>query len=207
MSEGLLHVWEAELRDKWFNRASRELSVPLTAARGMATSAHPDSCTRAQCAGAGIQVRRQSGNAFERERYTRRGDLCRERRVAGARWARVCYGAICCTASMWSSSGTMPATPTRLARLEPAAYIMLTVYTRRVQLMAASGCCFETIGRTGAVLARRSSVLCADTLPVQWRAAIRARRAAVALACTGPRTARTAAAHMGSRVALCARDV
>ena len=29
---GLLHVWEAERRDRWFGRASRELSVPLTVA-------------------------------------------------------------------------------------------------------------------------------------------------------------------------------
>ena len=67
---GLLHVWEAERRDRWFGRASRELGVPLTVACGIATSAHPDSCSRALCAGAGIQVRRQSEQAFERERYT-----------------------------------------------------------------------------------------------------------------------------------------
>ena len=77
---GLLHVWEAELRDRWFSRASRELSVPLTAARGIATSAHPDSCTRALCAGAGIQVRRQTGNALERERYTELREGCRKSR-------------------------------------------------------------------------------------------------------------------------------
>ena len=57
---GLLHVWEAERRDRWFGRASRELDVPLTVACGLAMTAHPDSCTRAPCAGAGIQVRRQS---------------------------------------------------------------------------------------------------------------------------------------------------
>ena len=125
----------------------------------------------------------------------------------GVQQQKASCGANRCTASMWSSSGTMPATPTRLARLDPAAYTMFTVYARRVQLTAASGCCFETIGRIGAALARRSSVLCIDTLSVQWRAARRARRAAVALGFTEPRTARAAAAHMGSRVALCARDV
>ena len=67
----MLHVWEAELHDRWFSRASRELGVPLTAARGIATSAHPDSCTRALCAGAGIQVRRQTEQALECERYIR----------------------------------------------------------------------------------------------------------------------------------------
>ena len=67
---GLLHVWEAERRDRRFGRASRELGVPLTAARGIAMTAHPDSCTRALCAGAGIQTRRPSDEAFERERYT-----------------------------------------------------------------------------------------------------------------------------------------
>ena len=82
---GLLHVWEAELRDKWFNRASRELSVPLTAARGMATSAHPDSCTRALCAGAGIQVRRQTEQALQRERYIRFAEPLPGAGVAGAR--------------------------------------------------------------------------------------------------------------------------
>ena len=103
----------------------------------------------------------------------------------GVQQQKASCGANRCTASMWSSSGTMPATPTRLARLDPAAYTMFTVYARRAQLTAASGCCFETIGRIGAALARRSSVLCIDTLSVQWRAARRARRAAVALACTG----------------------
>ena len=81
----MLHVWEAELRDRWFSRASRELGVPLTAARGIATSAHPDSCTRALCAGAGIQVRRQTGNAFERERYIRFAEPLPGAGVAGAR--------------------------------------------------------------------------------------------------------------------------
>ena len=125
----------------------------------------------------------------------------------GVQQQKASCGANRCTASMRSSSGTMSATPTRLARLDPAAHTMFTVYARRAQLTAASGCCFETIGRIGAALARRSSVLCIDTLSVQWRAARRARRAAVALGFTEPRTARAAAAHMGSRVALCARDV
>ena len=108
----------------------------------------------------------------------------------GVQQQKASCGANRCTASMWSSSGTMPATPTRLARLDPAAYIMFTVCARRVPLTTASGCCFETIGRIGAALARRCSVLCIDTLYVQWRAARRARRAAVALGFTEPRTAR-----------------
>jgi hypothetical protein len=82
---GLLHVWEAELHDRWFSRASRELGVPLTAARGIATSAHPDSCTRALCAGAGIQVRRQTGNALERGRYTGFANRLPGAGMAGAR--------------------------------------------------------------------------------------------------------------------------
>ena len=120
----------------------------------------------------------------------------------GVQQQKASCGANRCTASMRSSSGsgTMSATPTRLARLDPAAHTMFTVYARRAQLTAASGCCFETIGRIGAALARRSSVLCIDTLSVQWRAARRARKAAVALGFTEPRTARAAAAHMGSRV-------
>ena len=68
---GLLHVWEAERRDRRFGRASRELDVPLTVACGMVMTAHPDSCTRALCAGAGIQVRRQTEQALECERYIR----------------------------------------------------------------------------------------------------------------------------------------
>ena len=82
---GMLHVWEAERRDRWFGRASRELGVPLTAARGIATSAHPDSCTRALCAGAGIQVRRQTGNALERGRYTGFANRLPGAGMAGAR--------------------------------------------------------------------------------------------------------------------------
>ena len=84
-ASGLLHVWEAELHDRWFSRASRELGVPLTAARGIATSAHPDSCTRALCAGAGIQVRRQTGNALERGRYTGFANRLPGAGMAGAR--------------------------------------------------------------------------------------------------------------------------
>ena len=83
--QGLLHVWEAELHDRWFSRASRELGVPLTAARGIAMTAHPDSCTRALCAGAGIQVRRQTGNALERGRYTGFANRLPGAGMAGAR--------------------------------------------------------------------------------------------------------------------------
>ena len=103
----------------------------------------------------------------------------------GVQQQKASCGANRCMASMWSSSGTMPATPTRLARLDLAAHIMLTVYARRVQWTTASSCCFAAFGRIGAADARRSSVPCACTLPAQWRAARRARRAAVALACTG----------------------
>ena len=71
LMSGLLHVWEAERRNRRFGRASRELDVPLTVvdtvACGMVMTAHPDSCTRALCAGAGIQVRRQSEQTLERE--------------------------------------------------------------------------------------------------------------------------------------------
>ena len=82
---GLLHVWEAERRDRRFGRASRELDVPLTVACGMVMTAHPDSCTRALCAGAGIQVRRQTGKALERERYTRFANRLPGADMAGAR--------------------------------------------------------------------------------------------------------------------------
>ena len=83
----MLHVWEAERRAdlRWFGRASREPGVPLTVACGIAMTAHPDSCTRALCAGAGIQVRRQTGNAFERERYIRFAEPLPGAGVAGAR--------------------------------------------------------------------------------------------------------------------------
>ena len=80
-----MHVWEAERRDRRFGRASRELSVPLTVACGIAMTAHPDSCTRALCAGAGIQVRRQTGKALERERYTRFANRLPGAGMAGAR--------------------------------------------------------------------------------------------------------------------------
>ena len=82
---GLLHVWEAERRDRRFGRASRELDVPLTVACGMVMTAHPDSCTRALCAGAGIQVRRQTGNALERGRYTGFANRLPGAGMAGAR--------------------------------------------------------------------------------------------------------------------------
>ena len=82
---GLLHVWEAERRDRRFGRASRELDVPRTVACGMVMTAHPDSCTRALCAGAGIQVRRQTGKALERERYTRFANRLPGAGMAGAR--------------------------------------------------------------------------------------------------------------------------
>ena len=85
MTRGLLHVWEAERRDRRFGRASRALDVPLTVACGMVMTAHPDSCTRALCAGAGIQVRRQTEQALERERYTRFAGPLQGAGVAGAR--------------------------------------------------------------------------------------------------------------------------
>ena len=84
-ASGLLHVWEAERRDRRFGRASRELDVPLTVACGMVMTAHPDSCTRALCAGAGIQVRRQSGKALERERYIGFANRLPGAGMAGAR--------------------------------------------------------------------------------------------------------------------------
>ena len=85
MIDGLLHVWEAERRDKWFSRASRELDVALTVACGIAMTAHPDSCTRALCAGARIQVRRQTGKALERERYIGFANRLPGAGMAGAR--------------------------------------------------------------------------------------------------------------------------
>ena len=51
MIQGVLHVWEAERRDRWFGRASRELSVPLTVrvacdlAMDLAAFPHPGRCT------------------------------------------------------------------------------------------------------------------------------------------------------------------
>ena len=71
-------------------------------------------------------------------------------------------------------SAVQPATPTGLARLDLAADIMFIVCGRRVPLTTASSCFFEAFGRIGAADARRSSVLCACTLPAQWRAARRA---------------------------------
>ena len=82
---GMLHVWEAERRDRWFGRASRELDVPLTVACGLAMTAHLDSCTRAPCAGAGIQVRRQSEQTLERERYIGFANRLPGAGMAGAR--------------------------------------------------------------------------------------------------------------------------
>ena len=73
------------MTERRFGRASRELDVPLTVACGMVMTAHPDSCTRALCAGAGIQVRRQTGKALERERYTRFANRLPGADMAGAR--------------------------------------------------------------------------------------------------------------------------
>ena len=75
------------MRDRRFGRASRALDVPLTVACGMrmVMTAHPDSCTRALCAGAGIQVRRQTEQALERERYIRFAEPLPGAGVAGAR--------------------------------------------------------------------------------------------------------------------------
>ena len=82
---GLLHVWEAERRDRWFSRALRELSVPLTVACGLAAFPHPGRCTRALSAGASQQRASQSEQALERERYTRFAEPLPGAGVAGAR--------------------------------------------------------------------------------------------------------------------------
>ena len=50
--------------------AEAELSVPLTLERVARLTSHLDSCTRAQCAGAGIRVRARGYAARGRERYT-----------------------------------------------------------------------------------------------------------------------------------------
>ena len=78
--EGLLHVWEAELRNRRFGRASRELGVPLTAACGLAAFPQSVRCTRAQSAGASQQRASQSEQALERERYTQLREGCRKSR-------------------------------------------------------------------------------------------------------------------------------
>ena len=87
MQLGLLHVCgrPSAARDRWFGRASRELDVPLTVACGLAMTAHLDSCTRAPCAGAGIQVRRQSEQTLERERYIGFANRLPGAGMAGAR--------------------------------------------------------------------------------------------------------------------------
>ena len=50
--------------------AEAELGVPLTLERVARLTSHLDSCTRAQCAGAGIRVRASGYAARGRERYT-----------------------------------------------------------------------------------------------------------------------------------------
>ena len=50
--------------------AEAELGVPLTLERVARLTSHLDSCTRAQCAGAGIRMRGHGYAARGRERYT-----------------------------------------------------------------------------------------------------------------------------------------
>ena len=76
----LLHVWEAERRDRWFGRASRGLGVPLTVACGLAAFPRSVRCTRAQSAGASQQRASRSEQALERERYTQLREGCRKSR-------------------------------------------------------------------------------------------------------------------------------
>ena len=47
----------------------RETDVPLTLERLLRLTSHLDSCTRAQCAGAGIRMRGHDHAARDRERY------------------------------------------------------------------------------------------------------------------------------------------
>ena len=49
--------------------AEAELGVPLTLERVARLTSHLDSCTRAQCAGAGIRMRGHGHAARDRERY------------------------------------------------------------------------------------------------------------------------------------------
>ena len=79
-TSGLLHVWEAERRDRWFGRASRGLGVPLTVACGLAAFPRSVRCTRAQSAGASQQRASRSEQALERERYTQLREGCRKSR-------------------------------------------------------------------------------------------------------------------------------
>ena len=82
---GLLHVWEAERRDRRFGRASRELDVPLTVACDLAAFPRPGRCTRALSAGASQQRAPQTEQALERERYIRFAEPLPGAGVAGAR--------------------------------------------------------------------------------------------------------------------------
>ena len=85
LTRGLLHVWEAERRDRWFGRASRELDVPLTVACDLAAFPRPGRCTRALSAGASQQRASQSEQTFERERYIGFANRLPGAGMAGAR--------------------------------------------------------------------------------------------------------------------------
>ena len=133
----LLHAWEADPRDKRFTPCLARLGVPRTAACRADPSRTSVRCTRADAAGAS-PCRSRSTRSLVRgtlsQQSGRRGKLSQRARESsdGVQQQKASCGANPGTARMWSSSGTMPATPTGLARLDPAAYIMFTACARRL---------------------------------------------------------------------------